>query len=330
MYGYENIPAQLPAASLIPPKRNREVYWQEMVRNTMKELGCSEAYNYSFIGQKDLAQFAYTLSEQAQLAELENPISEDFAYMRNSLLENLLKNIQKNQKTRLPARQEFEIIRVFELGKVFTNSNKGLQEARMLGAVVSGGSFYAMKGIADFLFDSLGITGAWYDSFHIAARGSRPALWHTGKSAEVKVGSQEIGFVGEISAGITSNLKIEKSVAAFHLNLDKLISIASEEKSYRPLSKFPSVVRDIAILVPAQTKVIDVMNSMNIAGGELVCDIDLFDMFEGGNLPEGRKNLAFHIVYQARDRTLESKEVDTQHTSIIKHIEENPSWEVRK
>jgi phenylalanyl-tRNA synthetase beta chain len=323
MHGYENIPAEFPTASLIPPKRNRELYWQEMIRNSMKELGFTETYNYSFIGQKDLTHFAYTLREQAQLAELENPISEDFTYMRDSLLENLLKNIQNNYK-------KIEDIRIFEIGKIFKNSNKGLGETRMLGAVVHGGSFYNAKGIADFLFDSLGITGAWYDTFHATPQSSRPALWHTGKSAEIKIGSQEIGFVGEISAGITSNLKIRKSVAALHIDGDKLIQLASEEKGYRPLSKFPSTVRDIAILVPTQTQVIDIMNIMNIAGGTLVDDIDLFDMFEGGNLPEGKKNLAFHIVYQANDRTLESKEVDTLHNSIMKQIEENPSWEVRK
>jgi phenylalanyl-tRNA synthetase beta chain len=323
IYGYENIPSELPVVSVTPPQKNRELFWQERVGNTMKELGFTEVYNYSFIGKKDLEQFRYNSEEQKSLIELENPISEDFMYMRDSLLENLLKNIQSNQK-------KIENVRIFEIGKVFSRKHKKFEEIKILGAVMHGKTFYNAKGVVDFLLQSLGVTNAWYDDYQAVPEKSRGAVWHNGKSAEIKIGSQEIGFVGEISSVITSNLKIGKSVAAFHINLDALVHFASEEREYRQLSKFPSSIRDVAILVPAQTKVADVMNIMNIAGGKFVSDIDLFDMYEGDSLPEGRKNLAFHIVYQANDKTLTSKEVDGLHTSIIKLIEENPSWEVRK
>lgn len=327
IYGYENIPAEFPAAALIPPAQNLPVYWQDMARNSMKELGFTETYSYSFVGQKDFSQFGYTQDEKNKLAELENPMSGDFTHLRDSLLENLLKVVQKNQK-------KFDSMRVFEIGKVFQKKGTRFQETKMLGGVVLGEGFYAAKGIVDFLLQDLGIADVWYDDYKQTPQKSRATLWHKGKSAEVKVGNPpaggEIGFVGEISPAIAANLKIAKPVGAFHINIEKLSQLAFKEKEYQALSKFPSVIRDIAILVPTQTKVVEIMNVMNIAGGQLVEDIDLFDMYEGGNLPEGKKNIAFHMVYQSYDKTLQSKEVDVLHNTIIKAIEKNPEWEVRK
>ncbi|HEX9722548.1 MAG TPA: phenylalanine--tRNA ligase subunit beta [Candidatus Paceibacterota bacterium] len=323
IYGYENIPSAFPAASLAPPRKNSELFWQEFTRDRMKELGFTEVYNYSFIGQKDVRQFAYSPDEQKNLIELENPVSEDVAFMRDSLLENLLKNIHSN------VRKQGEI-RIFELGKVFSKKNKKFEETKMLGAVVLGGNFYAIKGVIDFLLESMGISGVWYDSYKATPEKSRAVVWHTGKSAEIKVNNQEIGFVGEISSRVTQGLKITQSVVAFHINMDMLAQLASEEKEYLLAPKYPSIVRDVAILAPGQTKVIDVMNAIHDAGGTMVRDIDVFDVFEGGNLPGGKKNLAFHIVYQSDEKTLTNKEVDAIHERIIKAIEENPLWQARK
>ena len=89
------------------------------------------------------------------------------------------------------------------------------------------------------------------------------------------------------------------------------------------------MARDIAILVPPGTKVAEVMNVMESAGGQLVFDIDLFDIYEGGQIAKEKKNLAIHIIYQADNRTLTNKEVDALHNQIIKAVEENPEWEVR-
>ena len=322
MHGYDRIPSTFPVASLIPPPRNNELLWQERIRDTFKGLGFKEAYNYSFIGKKDLSQFAYSREDQAKLIELENPVSSDFAYLRDSLIEGLLKNARDNQKTE-------KVIRVFEIGKVFRHDKEKFQETNMLGAIVYDGNFYEMKGICDFLLNSLGITEVWYDEYQQTPEKSRPVLWNKGKSAELKVDSQEIGFLGEISGALLSNLKIAKPVVALHLDIEKLIQLGTEERSYEAPSKFPSATRDIAIVVPLATKVAEVMNVMESAGGQLVEDIDLFDIYEGEQIAQEKKNLAFHIIYQAGNRTLTNKEVDSIHEKIIKAIQENPEWEVR-
>ena len=319
MHGYERIPSAFPVASLIPPPRNNELLWQERIRDAFKGLGFKEAYNYSFIGENDLPQFAYAKEDQAKLIELENPISSDFSYLRDSLIEGLLKNARDNQKSE-------KVIRIFEIGKVF---RKPKVETNMLGALIHDGSFYEMKGICDFLLNSIGIGEVWYDEYQQTPEKGRPVLWNMGKSAELKVGSEEIGFLGEISSAVCANLKITKTVVALHLDIEKLIVLGTEERNYEAPSKFPSATRDIAILVPLETKVAEVMNIMESAGGPLVFDIDLFDIYEGEQIAKEKKNLAFHVIYQADDRTLTNKEVDSLHEKIMKAIQKNPEWEIR-
>ncbi|MBM3250697.1 MAG: phenylalanine--tRNA ligase subunit beta, partial [Candidatus Nealsonbacteria bacterium] len=93
---------------------------------------------------------------------------------------------------------------------------------------------------------------------------------------------------------------------------------------------YPPAIRDIAVLVPFEVKVIDAMNKINLAGGDLVADVDLFDIYQGEGLPDGKKNLAFHIIFQSKNKTLGLEEINALQDKIIKALESNPEWEVRK
>jgi len=176
----------------------------------------------------------------------------------------------------------------------------------------------------------MGISDVWYDDYKPTPEQSKFSLWHPKKCAEIKIGQEEIGFLGELSAKIIETLKLNQKIVVFDLDFEKLSKLASEEHEFRPIPKYPSAVRDLAILVPPQVKVEEVLNVIEITGGTLVRDIDLFDIYEGEELPEGKKNLAFHLIYQAQDRTLSSKEIDQLHQKIIKTLESEPEWQVRR
>jgi len=221
------------------------------------------------------------------------------------------------------------------LGKIFLRKQESKDkeqttEKLMLTGLLTGDKFYDLKGIVDLLLNGLGISNIWYDEYRPSPEESNLVIWHQNKCAEIKVDNQEIGFLGEISPAIIEELKIKERVMVFDLDFDKLESIASEEHEYRPISKFPAAVRDLAVLVPVEIRVEEVLNKIETAGGALVRDVDLFDIYEGENLPEGKKNLAFHIIYQAKDHTLSSKELDEVQGKIIKALEEDLEWEVRK
>jgi len=321
IYGYQKIKAAFPTATLIPPKRNIEIFWEDMTKNILKEAGFTEVYNYSFFGEKEAKIFGY---EKKDLIELENPLSGEQKYLRASLIPNLLKNIEKNFRY-------FPEIKIFELGKTFHSSPKfGGGKKRALTGVITGDAFYQAKGVVDLLLNKLGISNICYDSWQPSPKQTKLSIWHPKKCAEIKIGGEKIGFLGEISPRVLHSLDFQGKVVLFDIDFEKLSKISSEEHEYRPISKFPAAVRDIAILVPRQIRVEEVLNKVEAAGGRLIRDIDLFDIYEGEEIPGGKKNLAFHLIYQSGDRTLSSKEIDQIQNKIILVLEKEIGWEVRK
>ncbi|PIQ91803.1 MAG: phenylalanine--tRNA ligase subunit beta [Parcubacteria group bacterium CG11_big_fil_rev_8_21_14_0_20_39_14] len=330
IYGYQRIPGVLPQASLIPPKRNYEIFWEDFSKNILKEAGFSEIYNYSFIGEKEADVFGYN---PVDLIELENPMSLTQSFLRPSLICNLLKNVKENLK-------HFDEIKIFELGRVFRKikEQKKIIEKRMLTGVIAGKrpmfsteAFYEAKGVVDLLLSGLGITEVWYDEYQPTPEDSKALFWHKSRCAELKIGhGKEIGFLGELNNAVLEALGIKIPAVAFEIDFEKLQQLATEEQEYRPISRHPAVVRDLAILVPFRVRLEEVLNKIEIAGGKLLRDTDIFDIYEGEELPQGRKNLAFHLIFQAEDRTLSPKEINELLEKIIKTLEEEPEWEVRK
>ncbi|MCH8986752.1 phenylalanine--tRNA ligase subunit beta [Patescibacteria group bacterium] len=302
--GYEKIKPVFPLMPIQPAQVNKEIIWQNRIKDALKEIGFTEVYNYSF-------------AKSGQI-ELENPISQEYQYLRDNIIKSLLKNVAKNQKS-------IGHMRIFEIGNIFYlpagRQGNPPQERQMLAGIITGEhAFYEVKGIVDFLLNRLGIPEVHYDET------KADALWHAKRVAIV----HNLGLLGEISKGNTVRLKISKRIGAFYLDLEKLLQLVSDEKGYRPASRFPASIRDIALLVPRDVRVVDVLNKINQVGGMLIDDVDLFDMYEGEGIPDGKKNLAFHIVYQSQERTLTNKEVDKVHEKIIKRLEQNPSWQLRK
>jgi len=332
IYGYQKIKAVFPLASLILPRRNLDVFWEDISKNILKEAGFSEVYNYSFVSEKDINLYLanqykpphqnFGGGDKSAVIEVENPISIEQKYLRPSLIPNLLKNIQRNQKN-------FEEIKIFELGKIFYPLKT---EKRMLTGLIAGknSEFFQAKGAVDLLLRKLGISNIWYDSWQSIPTESKISIWHPKKCAAIKIDHQKIGFLGEISPKVLDKFKIDRKIIIFDIDFEKLSKLSSEEVIYQPISRFPAAVRDISVLAPRKTKVVEVLNKINIAGGSLVRDVDLFDIYEGEELPEGKKNLAFHIIYQSEVRTLKSEEIDKIHQKIIKALGKELKWQVRK
>lgn len=322
IFGYEKIPVRAPQVSLTTPERNPKVFWEDRARDILKDIGFIETYNYSFISEKDLEVFRSFRKED--VVELANPLSYDFQYLRPSLIPNVLRNIERNQKN-------FSEIKIFELGKVFGKAPV-LSERQMLVGALTGERFYEAKGAVDLLLAELGLGQAFYEEYRPSAEESKSPIWYPQKVAEIKVGlnQEKIGVVGEVAPRVSGNLKIEKKVIVFDLDFEKIVSLASEERKYCPISRYPSALRDIAVLVPKAVKAKEVLAKIKAAGGELISNLDLFDIYEGDNLPPDRKNLAFHVIFQSDEKTLSPNEIDEIQAKIIKALEENPEWKVRK
>ena len=325
IYGYEKIPAVLPLIPLAPPKRNDNIFWEDFAKRILKELGFTEVYNYSFIGENLKEVFGY---EKGELIEIANPVSEEYRYLRASLIPGLLSNLKTNLKY-------FENIKIFELSKVYLK-NKNLEKMMLAGAIlqkrekIKNEIFFETKGTIDTFLNQLCISNIWYDSYKPTPESSKPSFWQIKRSAEIKVDRTEIGFLGEISSKILEEFKMNERLVFFEIDFEKLAKLCSEEHEFQLICRYPAAIRDLAVLVPRGILVDEVLNKINEAGGEIVRDVDLFDIYEGEEIPGGKKNLAFHIIYQAKDKTLKSAEIDETHQKIMKSLEENLEWQVRR
>ena len=338
LIGYDRIPTKQPFGLLGAAKSDDDSTVTNKVKTIFEGLGFTEVYNFSFIGEDDIKKFGVKTEDYLNL---ENPLSLDLKYLRRDLLINLLKNVKNNLKNFLRNEQG---IKIFELGKVYRlapidtkSRNDATKEEKMLTGIIArssekikGENFYELKGVIDSLLNKLGITDFWYDDYQATPDWTDEVFWQETGTAEVKVGDEEIGFLGEINPKILSKLNIRVSVAAFNLNFEKILRLAEEELIYKPPSPYPASVRDLAILVKQQDKVADVLNVINSLSSELVQDVDLFDMYEGEKIPKGKKNLAFHVIYQSYKKTLKDEEVDKIHRKIIRELEKNKDWQVRK
>ena len=324
IYGYEKIVSNPPFGLLSLPRIRDEIKIKDKIKSILEGLGLTEVYNYSFVGENDIKKCKLN---SEKYIELENPLSIEFKYLRRSLITNLLKNTRENLKY-------FERFKLFEIGKIYLKTKNKLEEKEMLSGILIGKNaqelFFESKGLIDLLLNKLGITDQWYDDFQASPEWTEEVFWDKERSAEIKLGNEEIGFLGVINPEILTAFEIKKPVVAFEINLGLLIKAVEEELIYQPPSKYPAVIRDISLLVNIDDKVADVLNIINTVGGKIIKDVDLFDIYEGEEIPQGKKSFAFHIIYQAEDRTLTDQEVDAVHKKIVQELEKNPEWQVRK
>lgn len=315
LYGYENIDPISPRGILIVPRRNAQVFWRCMARQILSGFGFFELYNYSMISGN-------------QGPELQNPVSDEFRRLRPALWPGILKNISANEKN-------FDKIKVFEIGKVFLGGKDAISEKESCIFAISasqdregGEGFYKIKGYVDEFLHKLGITDFYYDPALSKDEEDCLSFLHPGRRANIVVDGAKIGLIGEVHPSVSGKYDIKGKVYCAEFDFEKISAAAEEEHIYEKPSKYPEVVRDIAVLVPRGTMAEEVLNVVETAGGFLLRDTDLFDTYEGENIPEGMKNFAFHLIFQSGERTLFAQEVDEIMAKITKALEEK-LWEVR-
>ena len=330
IYGYEKIQATAPLAPIVAPKINEERAFVRKVKNLLVEKGFSEVYNYSFYSQRDAG--LVELGNVKHL-ELKDPGNAEQALMRVSLIPNILKNVQHNLK-------HFKEITIFEIGRVFWVDGQVLPNEKtiLVGAVVlenqteknrKAQNFFEAKGYCDNLLSQLGIVDYYYDNFDPDGFEMPQTFWHQGRSAQIKLEGSEkaVGFVGEVNPLILANLDIHTRVALFEFEMDNLRLISSEENEFKPLRRFPLVFRDVALVSQGGVLVDQILQTMQLAAGEMLLDADLFDMFD---FADGSTSFAFHLTFGLDERTLKSEEVEKVLEKIILSLEKELNVTLRK
>ncbi|MFH5835397.1 phenylalanine--tRNA ligase subunit beta [Proteiniclasticum sp. C24MP] len=311
IYGYNNIDATIPHVNA--PRGGR--YPHQILRRKLEEYlvaqGLYESISYSFISRKDLDKVLIPEdSSLRDMVEIRNPLGEDFSVMRTSMLSSMMESLSRNE-----ARSNDEAY-LYEIGKVYLKTGDVLPEEKEMLTIGMYGKdlFFHLKGIVEVIADEFALK-------NVSFRRSGNPFFHPGKSADILLGKKVLGSFGEVHPRVLANYNMDEASYVLEMDLKTLYDSADLERKYTEIPKYPSVTRDIAVLVDDAVLVQEMENIFRKQGGNLLESFTLFDVYKGTQLPEGKKSVAYNLVYRNREKTLTDKEVNKVHDKIVRTLE---------
>ncbi len=340
--GYDRLPERLLPLEMPTPKGNRSLAVEQRIQDTLADLGLSECITYALTSAESEARLnpnapgtagvsrpgagPTTQSADAggsssdQHVTLLNPISPERSVMRTTLLPGLLEVAARNL-------QATDSVALFELGFIYMPTAGLPDEPRRVAIVLCGRrgvtawddplgvkpkafDFFDLKGVVVSLANSLHLPGVTF-----APTAAAPHL-HPGKAAELKVNGTAVGTLGELHPKVRSAFGFSTDVLVAELDAEALIAATPERYPYKPFSTLPAAKRDVAVIVSEDIPAEKVLGELRAAGGELLTEVSLFDVYRGESIPTGTKSLAFALTYQPKEKTLTDKEIDKAHEKI--------------
>ena len=319
IYGVDNIEGKLP---IVPMRKGSYDKTQREIRNKMIALGLKETLTYVLINDKEVN--GYTLDKFEPL-KLLDPITEDRNTLRYSMIPSLYKVYEYNK-----AREQKDIS-IFEIGKGFYKKGEVYGEDTKLCVLMSGKystglnnnktvDFYVIKGIAEEVLDYLGYSGRY--SF---MKQEMPKEMHPGQSAMINVNGSNIGMIGKIHPSVTKD-----DVYVLEINLDELFTKKVGKMKYKEFSKFPSINKDIALVVDKKSVSKDIEKVIKSAGGSLLTNIEVFDVYTGVGVGIDKKSIAYSLTFSDMKKTLTDEEINGLMDKIIDAVSKKCGAELRK
>lgn len=322
IYGYNNIPSTLPQCKATKSGKSHKQILEERVKTAMVASGYNESISYTFTSDKVFDKLLIPAdSELRNTVVIRNPLGEDYKNMRTttigSMMESLARNYNRNN----------EIAALYEVGRVYIKNedeNKIPEERNILTIGMYGaGDFLELKGVVENVLEHLGIENAVY------ARESENPTFHPGKTAALKLRNKAVGVFGEIHPDVAENYGLDERCFVAEINLDKVFECAKLDKKYSQLPKFPAVTRDLAVLVDDLVLVQEIEEIIKRQGGNILESAKLFDIYKGSQIPEGKKSVAYALVYRNAERTLTDSDVNKVHEKILRTLENKLGAELR-
>lgn len=328
VHGYNNLPSEVPQSRLTMQKQPAVAL--EQVQAVLVQRDYQEAITYSFVDPKLLEQ----VDPEAQPLTLANPIASDMAVMRTTLWVGLLQALLYNQK-----RQQNQI-RLFETGLRFRHSeNQGLQQEQMIAGIVTGTRLPEQWGQTKQAVDFFDVKADVEALLSLADRGREPSevchftkathpALHPGQTAAIYQSDDWIGLLGAVHPSLVQTLELTPPVYLFELRLTPLCQVPIPK--FKEVSKYPSIRRDIAVVVSEKISAAQVLNCIRLLALETLIDLQLFDVYQGKGIDSGKKSLAIGLIFQAFSRNLTDSEIDTVVEQILNTLEHNLDAQLRK
>lgn len=312
-YGYDKIPDRqlsgVATAQLTPEQK-----FERLINNTMLSCGLSELCTFSFISPKSYNKIRLPEdSEKRNCVVISNPLGEDTSVMRTTMLPSMLETLSRNYNNRNPKAY------LYELGKeyIYKGTEELPDEPQMLCMGMYGAdcSFFTIKGVVEELLDKLGI-----DNYDVEAVKDNPS-YHPGRTAVISKDGKVIGIVGEVHPAVLENYSIGVKAYAAEISFDACFQLSNLKRTYTQLPKFPALTRDIACVCKKSEPVLVLERAIAQAAGKNLEAIELFDVYEGSQIPDGMKSVAFNLKLRAADRTLTDEEADSAMKKAVKALE---------
>lgn len=333
LFGYDRLESTLPEGKTTQGFRTPEHETRRTLAKGLLGLGFREAINYSFINPDHLDRLKVPAGHQWRNAvHLMNPLSEEQGVLRTTVIPSMLELAKWNLNHRN------KDLKMYEIGKVYyAKDNEELQpdERWTLALMCSGKEskgwnsiersldFFYLKGALENIIAAAGVK----EHLEWIKNNDLPGL-HPGRSAEISCNNIVLGYLGEIHPRVSKIYEIEDRVVVASLDIQALNQV-KEEPVYRPLSRYPEVTRDLALVVPVHFQAQDVLKTIQDYAGNLLRSVRLFDQYMGSQIAENHKSLAFALTWQAEDRTLKDEEIKTLHVEIEAQLQDIFGGKVR-
>jgi phenylalanyl-tRNA synthetase beta chain len=325
MYGYDKLPETLPKGGSAAAMTTEESI-RGKTRSILNSYGLDEILTYSFVSPSSIEKVNVSETDlmHRNFVKIINPLGEENSVMRTMLIPNMMEVLAKNYA------QGNKDVGMFEIGRIFNDSKINCDgqpvEAEDLCIAFYGGDgdFYTLKGYVQGLLDKLGIPDVEYT----VEKGI--ATYHPGRCANIIANGELIGTMGEIRPDVSERYGIDEDVYLCELFFSAVMRQTDTELIYKPLPKYPAVTRDIAVLVDEEVTIASMEHIIKEQGGSILESVSLFDVYRGKQIDEGKKSVAFALVYRDPERTLKDEEVSQQQEKVIAGLEAECGAELRK
>jgi phenylalanyl-tRNA synthetase beta chain len=331
LHSYQAIPTALPQVRLEAVPRSPQRQASRQVLECLLGCGYTQVINYSFMPEEDLDRLQLPADDLLRrVVPLRNPLSKEAGVMRSTLIPSLLRTVALNLN------RDLHDLMLFELSRVFRRQN-GIQpqEPQVLGLAATGMSigqhwgqamrpcdFYDLVGALDLITSRLGLK-PW------SVTAAPMPYYHPGKSALITRGDEPIGVVGEIHPTVLAAFDLGQAVTLAEIDFERLIDQGVSPPQYRSIPRFPSVSRDVSVIVEAGVEAGQMLTFMQNFHADLLRDVRLFDVYVGQPVPIGRKSLTFALTYRADDRTLTDEEVNRIQTQVVEQLRQRFGAQLR-
>ena len=327
-YGYDKLETTLVSADTTLGGRNKKQTIEENISNLLVHSGLSEICTYGFVSESDLKKCNISKDNiySKQSIKIKNPLSEDYTMMKTTSVPSMMQMLENNNN------YKNKNVKLFDISRIYKNVNENIEKGELpeedtiltIGMYGDDVDFYVLKGLVENVLSIANL--AKYD----IVKETENEMYHPGRCANLKVGRDIIGTIGEVNPLLATNYDISQRILFAEINIDKIIKYSRNVKKYIPIPKYPAVERDIAMVVDEDIEVGQIEKIIEKKAKKLLEEAKLFDVYRSEKIGESKKSVAYALKFRVPDRTLTDEEVNVAMKEILDSLEKEVHAELRK